>query len=89
MAFKEVADLMVQQTTAQDQVVAQQSLADTSREAYRISQVRYEQGVDSYLAVLVAQRNEYATQQALISTKASQYAIQATVYKALGGSMTP
>lgn len=89
MAFKEVADLMVQQTTAQDQVVAQQSLADTSREAYRISQVRYEQGVDSYLAVLVAQRNEYATQQALISTKASQYAIQATVYKALGGSLTP
>ena len=80
---------MTLQTTMQDQVVAQQSLTDAANESYRISQQRYELGVDSYLAVLVAQRYSYTAQQTLVSTRLNQYAIHATVYKALGGSLNP
>ncbi len=89
VAFREVSDVMTLQTTMQDQVVAQQSLTDAANESYRISQQRYELGVDSYLAVLVAQRYSYTAQQTLVSTRLNQYAIHATVYKALGGSLNP
>jgi multidrug efflux system outer membrane protein len=84
-AFREVADALAQLGTIDDQLAAQQSLADATAESRRISQARYEKGVDSYLAVLDSQRSLYAAQQGLITTRLSRLANLATLYKVLGG----
>jgi multidrug efflux system outer membrane protein len=84
-AFREVADALAQSGTIEEQLAAQQSLADTSAESVRLSQARYEKGVDDYLAVLVSQRALYVAQQGLISARLSRLTSLATLYKALGG----
>ena len=84
-AFREVADALAQSGTIDEQLAAQQSLADTNAESVRLSQARYDKGVDSYLAVLVSQRALYVAQQGLISARLSRLDNLATLYKALGG----
>jgi len=87
-AFREVADALAQRGTIDEQLAAQQSLTDTNTESVRLSQARYEKGVDSYLAVLVSQRALYVAQQGLISVRLLRLATLATLYKVLGGGAT-
>jgi multidrug efflux system outer membrane protein len=56
-------------------------VADT----YRLSNLRYEKGIDSFLGVLDAQRSLYAAQQALISTRLARLAARVNLYAVLGG----
>jgi outer membrane protein, multidrug efflux system len=84
-AFREVADALAQRGTIDDQLVAQQSLTDATGETYRLSQARYEKGVDSYLTVLDSQRSLYGAQQNLISTRLARLVNQVTLYKVFGG----
>ncbi|KAF0221068.1 MAG: efflux pump RND family outer membrane [Geobacteraceae bacterium] len=84
-AFQEVADALAQRGTIDDQVAAQQSLAAATAESYRLSQARYEKGVDSYLTVLDSQRSLYGAQQNLITARLSRLTNLATLYKVLGG----
>jgi multidrug efflux system outer membrane protein len=84
-AFREVADALAQRGTIDDELAAQQSLTDATAASYRLSQARYDQGIDSYLAVLDAQRSLYAAQQGLITTRLSRLANRVTLYKVLGG----
>jgi len=84
-AFREVADGLARQATIDDQLVAQQALADASSESYRLSSARYQQGVDSYLNVLDAQRSLYGSRQQLIDTQLIRLTNLVTLYKALGG----
>jgi multidrug efflux system outer membrane protein len=84
-AFREVADALALRGTINDQVAAQQSLTDATSESYRLSQARYEKGVDSYLNVLDSQRSFYSAQQGLISVNLSRLSNLVTLYKVLGG----
>jgi outer membrane protein, multidrug efflux system len=84
-AFREVADALAQRGTIDDQLAAQQSLTDATGESYRLSQARYEKGVDSYLQVLDSQRSLYSAQQNLIGTRLSRLTNLVTLYKVLGG----
>ncbi|PLX71062.1 MAG: multidrug transporter [Desulfuromonas sp.] len=84
-AFREVADALAQRGTIDQQLEAQQSLADADAESYRLSQARYQQGVDSYLNVLDSQRALYNARQDLIVTRLARLTNLATLYKALGG----
>ena len=84
-AFREVADALAQRGTIDEQLAAQQSLADATAESYRLSLARYERGVDSYLTVLDSQRSLYGAQQTLINTRLARLANQVGLYKALGG----
>ena len=54
-------------------------------EAYRLSEARYLEGVDSYLAVLVAQRSLFAARQGLVALNLSKRANQFRLYAVLGG----
>ena len=85
-AFREVADALAQNGTVGEQVQAQQSLTEATSESYRLSQARYEKGVDSYLQVLDSQRSLYSAQQNLISARLSRLANLVTLYKTLGGA---
>ena len=84
-AFREVADALAQRGTIDEQVAAQQSLTDATSESYRLSQARYEKGVDSYLQVLDSQRSLYGAQQNMIGTRLSRLNNLVTLYKVLGG----
>jgi multidrug efflux system outer membrane protein len=84
-AFREVADALAAAGTVDEQVAAQESLVHAVAETYRLSQVRYDKGIDSYLSVLDAQRSLYAAQQGLVSLHLAKLASQITLYAALGG----
>jgi len=84
-AFREVADALARRGTIDDELTAQQSLTDATTARYRLSQARYDKGVDSYLAVLDSQRSLYSAQQGLITTRLSRLSNMVTLYKVLGG----
>jgi multidrug efflux system outer membrane protein len=71
--------------TIDEQVSAQESLVHAVDETSRLSEVRYKQGIDSFLGVLDAQRSLYAAQQNLVSLRLAQLATQIRLYAALGG----
>ena len=84
-AFREVADALAVQGTTNQQLAAQQLLVDAVQETYRLSRVRYANGIDSYLGVLDAQRSLYGAQQGLIALNFSRFSNSVTLYKVLGG----
>ncbi len=84
-AFREVADALAQLGTIGDQLAAQQSLTDASAERYRLSQARFDKGVDSHLSVLDSQRSLYVSEQGLIGARLTRLSNQVTLYKVLGG----
>ncbi|MBB4125581.1 multidrug efflux system outer membrane protein [Xanthomonas translucens] len=84
-AFREVSDALAERNTLGRQLQAQQALVDASADSYRLSQARFERGVDSYLGALDAQRTLYSAEQTLISTRLSRFTNLVTFYKALGG----
>jgi len=88
-AFREVADSLAVQGTINQQVSAQQSLVNAVAETYRLSNKRYTNGIDSYLAVLVAQRSLYGQQQVLIALRLVRLANQVRLYAVLGGGGEP
>ena len=65
-AFREVADALAVGGTVDQQVSAQRSLVNGLSETYRLSNSRFEKGIDSYLGVLDAQRSLFAAQQVLV-----------------------
>ncbi len=84
-AFREVADALADRGTLGDQLAAQQSLVEAATVTRKLSDARYEKGVDSYLSVLDAQRTLYAAQQNLIAVRLELLANRVTLYRALGG----
>ncbi|QBK06116.1 multidrug transporter [Hylemonella gracilis] len=84
-AFREVSDALAQRATVGELTAAQQALADSTQDAFRLARVRYEKGIDDYLSTLDAQRSSYTAQQALISARLAQQVNRITVYKVLGG----
>jgi multidrug efflux system outer membrane protein len=84
-AFREVADALAVRGTVNQQIEAQQSLVEAVAETYRLSNARYTKGIDSYLAVLDAQRSLYGAEQGLIMLRLARINNLITLYKTLGG----
>lgn len=87
-AFREVADALAARGTYDEQIAAQERLVEAYAEAYRLSLLRFRQGLDSFTAPLDSQRQLYAAQQTLISLRLAQRQALVTLYKALGGGWT-
>lgn len=87
-AFREVSDALATQGTLVTQMDAQQSLVDATDLTFRLSDARFQHGVDGYLTVLEAQRALYAAQHNLINLELSKASNQVTLYKVLGGDAT-
>ncbi|MDB5873411.1 MAG: putative fused inner/outer rane transporter [Ramlibacter sp.] len=84
-AFREVADALAGRATLGDQLEAQRNVVEAETVRMRLSQLRYDNGVASYLDLLDAQRSLFAAQQALIQTRLAQLQNQVLLYRALGG----
>ena len=87
-AFREVADALAGQATLQQQVDAQRAQVDVDGKRLQLSDLRYRNGVASYLDLLDAQRSLFATEQALVQTRLLQLHNQVALYKVLGGGWT-
>lgn len=84
-AFREVANTLAMRGTIDEQLAAQRSLTDSAAEMFRLANLRYTKGLDSYLAVLDAQRSLYSAQQALINLRYAKLDNQIRLYAELGG----
>ncbi|MBE7941459.1 MULTISPECIES: efflux transporter outer membrane subunit [Ramlibacter] len=84
-AFREVADALAGRATYGEQLAAQQKVVEAETVRMRLSQLRYDNGVSSYLDLLDAQRSLFAAQQQLIQVRLAQLQNQVQLYRALGG----
>ena len=87
-AFREVADALAARATLSEQLRAQQAQANAESIRLRLSDLRYQNGVASYLDLLDAQRSLFTARQAVVQTRLAQLQSQVTLYKALGGGWT-
>lgn len=86
-AFREVADALAVRGTVDEELSARQAQVEAFAESLKLSEARFRGGVDSYLAVLDAQRSLYVAQQSLIGVRLSRQANLVTLYKVLGGGL--
>jgi len=89
VAFREVSDALAVRATIEDQVQAQERLTSQATDVQRLTQARYDRGVDGYLALLDAQRSLYAAQRSLVQTRLAEILNRIELYRALGGGGAP
>lgn len=87
-AFREVADALATRATLADQLGAQQRQATAEATRFKLSDLRYQNGIASYLDLLDAQRSLFTARQAVVQTRLAQLQSQVTLYKTLGGGWT-
>jgi multidrug efflux system outer membrane protein len=84
-AFREVADGLAARGTYDDQLAALQRFTDAEQRRLELANMRYKNGVDSYLNVLTAQTDFYNAQQALVSARLNRLSNLVDLYRSLGG----
>ncbi|HEY2934825.1 MAG TPA: efflux transporter outer membrane subunit [Acidobacteriota bacterium] len=84
-AFGEVSDALVSFHKTTEQLEQQRLLVAALRESNRLSLLRYQGGLDSYLQVLDAQRNLFQGELALAQLRREQLLAVVQLYRALGG----
>lgn len=87
-AFREVADALAGRANLGEQLRAQQAQADAESVRFKLSDLRYKNGVSSYLDLLDAQRSLFTAQQAVVEIRLLQLQNQVALYKTLGGGWT-
>jgi len=84
-AFREVADALAGRATYGEQLRAQQAQTAAEQKRSDLAELRFRNGIASFLDVLDAQRSLFTTQQATIVAQAAQQQNLVTLYKVLGG----
>ncbi len=87
-AFREVSDALAGQATLEDQAQAQRLQAEAETVRLQLADLRYRNGVASYLDLLDAQRSLFAIQQAVVQVRLAQLQNQVSLYRALGGGVS-
>jgi multidrug efflux system outer membrane protein len=86
-AFREVADALAGRRYYAQQVEAGVRGVIAARQISRLTRLRYDEGVASYLDVLDAERTLFATEQQLILLRRAQADNLVSLYVALGGGI--
>ncbi len=84
-AFRDVADALARRGTMGVQLAATERRTAAAADVAMLEEARYQNGIDSYLNLLDAQRSYYSVQQVLIQTKLTSGQNLVTLYQALGG----
>lgn len=87
-AFREVSDALDSQASLQEQGRAQSAQLEAETIRLKLADLRYTNGVSSYLDLLDAQRSLFALEQAVVQVRLAQLQNQLQLYKALGGCST-
>jgi NodT family efflux transporter outer membrane factor (OMF) lipoprotein len=84
-AFREVSDSLIGYRQNVEQRAQEELLVNALQESVRLSQLRYQGGLDSYLQVLDAQRNLFQGQLTLAQLRREELLSVVQLYRALGG----
>jgi multidrug efflux system outer membrane protein len=84
-AFREVSDALIAYHKDTEQLEQQQLLVKALQESSRLSLIRYQGGLDSYLQVLDAERNLFQGQLAAARLRRDMLLSVVELYRALGG----
>jgi multidrug efflux system outer membrane protein len=84
-AFREVSDALVGVKKDSEQRAQEELLVGALREADRLSRLRYQGGLDSYLQVLDAERNLFSGELALSQLRGAEFESVVQLYRAVGG----
>ncbi|WP_017348265.1 efflux transporter outer membrane subunit [Pantoea sp. A4] len=84
-AFQEVADALARRGTINEQLMCQQNYVASAGSYYHLADLRYRNGIDTYLDALTAQRTLYTARTSLVSTQQAYYTNLITLYKVMGG----
>jgi NodT family efflux transporter outer membrane factor (OMF) lipoprotein len=84
-AFREVSDALVRYDRTREQRQQQDQLVRASAETARLSNLRYQGGLDSYLQVLDAERNLFQGRLVLAQLRLQELLSFVEIYRALGG----
>lgn len=87
-AFREVSDALDSQAALAEQERAQRAQLEAESVRLRLSDLRYRNGVASYLDLLDAQRTLFALEQSVVQVRLAQLQNQLLLYRALGGGVT-
>ncbi|WP_443269837.1 efflux transporter outer membrane subunit [Variovorax sp. JS1663] len=83
--FREVADALAGRATLGEQLRALRAQSEAESVRFRLSDLRYRNGIASALDLLDAQRSLYGAQQAAVQIHLAQLQNQVVLYKTLGG----
>lgn len=84
-AFREVSDALVRYDRTREQRKQENQLVHALTETTRLSNLRYQGGLDSYLQVLDSERNLFQGRLALAQLRLQELLSFVQLYKALGG----
>ena len=84
-AFREASDALAVRSTIGEQIDAQKALVAAAKESHRLTDLRYQKGVDSYQPVLEALRTQFSSQQTLITAQLARQSNAVNLYKVFGG----
>jgi multidrug efflux system outer membrane protein len=84
-AFREVSDALARRGTIADELSARQRQQAAAADVYLLTEARYQNGIDSFLNSLDAQRSYYSAQQTLVLAKLTAAQNRVDLYQSLGG----
>ncbi len=84
-AFREVADGLAARGTYDDELAALERNSSAQQRRLQLSDFRYRNGVENYLAVLTAQTDYHNAQLAVVATQLQRLTNRVDLYRALGG----
>jgi multidrug efflux system outer membrane protein len=84
-AFREVADGLAARGTYDDQVASLERYTEAEQRSLDLSDMRFRNGVDTYLTVLTAQTALYSAQLSLVSARFARLTNLVDLYRGLGG----
>ena len=88
-AFQEVADLLVALQTRTRQLESQRKQVKAADEARELAEIRYREGLVTYLDVLEAQRTVLSAELSLVQTERARLTEMVGLFKAVGGGWDP
>ena len=84
-AFQETADALARQGTIADQLRANTNFQTAAATTLRLTNARYQGGIDTFLSSLDAQRSYYSAQRTLVATQLTDATNRVTLYRVIGG----
>jgi len=88
-AFREVADLLVALQTRTRQLESQRKQVNSAEAARELAEIRYREGLVTYLDVLEAQRTVLNAELSLVQTERARLTEMVALFKAVGGGWDP
>lgn len=87
IAFREVADALVARASLDQQIDAQRAVQEAQADRLRLADLRYQNGVSSFIDVLDAQRELFAAEQSLVQARLLRLTNAIDLYRSLGGGL--